>query len=108
MVFRQMNASRRASGFRCRSSIRTDAWVDEREPALGKTGKLAEAVRYAKQQRVYVRLEDRRRRQTRVGLACSPFHRAAAAPLRRVATRVVAAACALNPEACHVDGSGNP
>lgn len=32
-----------------------DAWVDEHEPKLGKTGKLAEAVRYAKQQRVYVR-----------------------------------------------------
>ena len=32
-----------------------DAWVDEHEGKLGKTGKLAEAVRYAKQQRVYVR-----------------------------------------------------
>lgn len=32
-----------------------DAWIDELEPKLGKTGKLAEAVRYAKQQRVYVR-----------------------------------------------------
>jgi len=32
-----------------------DAWVDERDLTLGKTGKLAEAVRYAKQQRVYVR-----------------------------------------------------
>jgi hypothetical protein len=32
-----------------------DAWVDERDQTLGKTGKLAEAVRYAKQQRVYVR-----------------------------------------------------
>lgn len=32
-----------------------DAWVDERSRTLGKTGKLAEAVRYAKQQRVYVR-----------------------------------------------------
>jgi transposase len=32
-----------------------DAWVDERYSTLGKTGKLAEAVRYAKQQRVYVR-----------------------------------------------------
>lgn len=32
-----------------------DAWVDERNKTLGKTGKLAEAVRYAKQQRVYVR-----------------------------------------------------
>lgn len=32
-----------------------DAWVDERDTTLGKTGKLAEAVRYAKQQRVYVR-----------------------------------------------------
>ena len=32
-----------------------DAWVDERDKTLGKTGKLAEAVRYAKQQRVFVR-----------------------------------------------------
>jgi transposase len=32
-----------------------DAWVDERDQTLGKTGKLAEAVRYAKQQRLYVR-----------------------------------------------------
>jgi len=32
-----------------------DAWVDERDKTLGPTGKLAEAVRYAKQQRVYVR-----------------------------------------------------
>jgi transposase len=32
-----------------------DAWVDEHEKPLGKTGKLAEAVRYAKQQRQYVR-----------------------------------------------------
>lgn len=32
-----------------------DAWVDARDRTLGKTGKLAEAVRYAKQQRVYVR-----------------------------------------------------
>ena len=32
-----------------------DAWVDERVQTLGKTGKLAEAVRYAKQQRVFVR-----------------------------------------------------
>jgi hypothetical protein len=32
-----------------------DAWVDERDLTLGKTGKLAEAVRYAKQQRLYVR-----------------------------------------------------
>jgi transposase len=32
-----------------------DAWVDERDTTLGKTGKLAEAVRYAKQQRLYVR-----------------------------------------------------
>jgi transposase len=32
-----------------------EKWCDEMEPSLGKTGKLAEAVRYAKQQRVYVR-----------------------------------------------------
>lgn len=32
-----------------------DAWVDEREGRLGKTSKLAEAVRYAKQQRAFVR-----------------------------------------------------
>lgn len=32
-----------------------DAWVDERDTTLGQTGKLAEAVRYAKQQRVFVR-----------------------------------------------------
>ena len=32
-----------------------DAWVDEKENMLGKTGNLTEAVRYAKQQRVYVR-----------------------------------------------------
>jgi transposase len=32
-----------------------DVWVDERDKTLGQTGKLAEAVRYAKQQRVYVR-----------------------------------------------------
>lgn len=32
-----------------------DAWVDEHDKTLGQTGKLAEAVRYAKQQRVYVR-----------------------------------------------------
>jgi transposase len=32
-----------------------DAWVDERDKTLGQTGKLAEAVRYAKQQRPYVR-----------------------------------------------------
>jgi hypothetical protein len=32
-----------------------DAWIDERDKTLGQTGKLAEAVRYAKQQRVYVR-----------------------------------------------------
>ena len=32
-----------------------DAWVDERNKTLGQTGKLAEAVRYAMQQRVYVR-----------------------------------------------------
>lgn len=32
-----------------------DAWVDERDITLGKTGHLAEAVRYAKQQRPYVR-----------------------------------------------------
>jgi len=32
-----------------------DAWVDERDKTLGKTGKLAEAVRYAKQQRVFIR-----------------------------------------------------
>jgi transposase len=32
-----------------------DAWIDERDQTLGHTGKLAEAVRYAKQQRVYVR-----------------------------------------------------
>jgi hypothetical protein len=32
-----------------------EKWCDEMEPKLGKSGKLAEAVRYAKQQRVYVR-----------------------------------------------------
>ena len=32
-----------------------DRWCDEMQPKLGKTGKLAEAVRYAVQQRVYVR-----------------------------------------------------
>lgn len=32
-----------------------DAWVDEREGRLGKTSKLAEAVRYAQQQRAFVR-----------------------------------------------------
>lgn len=32
-----------------------DAWVDEYVRKLGKSGKLAKAVRYAKQQRVYVR-----------------------------------------------------
>jgi len=32
-----------------------DAWVDDHAARLGKTGKLTEAVRYAKQQRVYVR-----------------------------------------------------
>lgn len=32
-----------------------DAWVDAFEQKLGRTGTLAEAVRYAKQQRVYVR-----------------------------------------------------
>ena len=32
-----------------------DAWVDEHYKTLGQTGKLADAVRYAKQQRVYVR-----------------------------------------------------
>jgi transposase len=32
-----------------------DAWVDVQYPRLGKTGKLAEAVRYAKQQRPFVR-----------------------------------------------------
>ncbi len=32
-----------------------DAWVDEFETKLGKTGKLAEAVRYAKQQRPFIR-----------------------------------------------------
>jgi len=32
-----------------------ETWVDEHLPKLGKTGKLAEAVRYAKQQRVYIR-----------------------------------------------------
>lgn len=32
-----------------------DAWVDEQEQKLGKTGKLAGAVRYAKQQRAYLR-----------------------------------------------------
>jgi hypothetical protein len=32
-----------------------DQWVDARDLTLGKTGKLAEAVRYAKQQRPYVR-----------------------------------------------------
>lgn len=32
-----------------------DSWVNERDQTLGKTGKLAEAVRYAKQQRTYVR-----------------------------------------------------
>jgi len=32
-----------------------DAWVDEHEKTMGKTGKLTEAVRYAKQQRPYIR-----------------------------------------------------
>lgn len=32
-----------------------DHWVDEHEAIVGKTGKLAEAVRYAKQQRPYIR-----------------------------------------------------
>ena len=32
-----------------------DAWVDEQLPLIGKTGKLAEALRYAKQQRGFVR-----------------------------------------------------
>jgi transposase len=32
-----------------------EKWCDEMESKLGKTGKLAEAVRYARQQRVYVR-----------------------------------------------------
>lgn len=32
-----------------------DRWVDEHEAIVGKTGKLAEAVRYAKQQRPYIR-----------------------------------------------------
>ena len=32
-----------------------DAWVDERDAKLGRSGKLAEAVRYAKQQRPYLR-----------------------------------------------------
>jgi transposase len=32
-----------------------DAWVDEQEPKLGKTSKLAKAVLYAKQQRIYIR-----------------------------------------------------
>jgi hypothetical protein len=32
-----------------------DAWIDERDLTLGRTGHLAEAVRYAKQQRAYVR-----------------------------------------------------
>jgi transposase len=32
-----------------------DAWIDAQAATLGNTGKLAEAVRYAKQQRVYVR-----------------------------------------------------
>lgn len=32
-----------------------DAWVDAREDAVGRTGKLAEAVRYAKQQRAFIR-----------------------------------------------------
>jgi transposase len=32
-----------------------DAWVDERDLTLGKTGHLAQAVRYAKQQRPFVR-----------------------------------------------------
>ena len=32
-----------------------DAWVDEQLPKMGKTGKLAKAVRYARQQREFVR-----------------------------------------------------
>lgn len=32
-----------------------DRWVDEHEALVGKTGKLAEAVRYAKQQRPFIR-----------------------------------------------------
>ena len=32
-----------------------DAWVDTQAKTLGKTGKLVEAVRYAKQQRPFVR-----------------------------------------------------
>ena len=32
-----------------------DAWVDAHEADVGRTGKLAEAVRYAKQQRVFIR-----------------------------------------------------
>ena len=34
---------------------RFDSWVDERLPTIGKTGYLAEAIRYASQQRPYVR-----------------------------------------------------